>query len=55
MEETMLKLSEFSHNHHPSWVKIMPKFISRGIRVFFLNSAEKRNKPAPGKGIIGWE
>jgi hypothetical protein len=27
MEEIMLKLSEFCHNHHPSRVKILAKFI----------------------------
>ena len=26
-------LSEFRHNHHPSGVKILAKFIRRGIRV----------------------
>ncbi len=33
MEEMMLKLSEFHHNHHPSGVKMLAKFIRRGIRV----------------------
>jgi hypothetical protein len=32
-EEMMLKLNEFSHNHHPSWVKMLAKNIRRGIRV----------------------
>jgi len=29
----MLKLSEFRHNHHPSGVKKLAKFIRRGIPV----------------------
>ena len=29
----MLKLSEFSHNHHPSGVKLLENFIRRGIWV----------------------
>jgi len=29
----MLNLSMFSHNHHPSRVKMVAKFIRRGIRV----------------------
>ena len=29
----MLKLNEFSHNHHPPRVKMLAKFIRRGIRV----------------------
>jgi len=29
----MLNLSEFHHNHHPSGVKMLAKFIRRGIRV----------------------
>jgi hypothetical protein len=33
MEEIMLKLSEFSHNHHPSGVKLLANFIRRGIWV----------------------
>jgi hypothetical protein len=33
MEETMLNLSEFSHNHHPSVVNLLAKYIRRGIRV----------------------
>jgi len=33
MEEIMLKLSEFSHNHHPSGVKMLAKFIRYGISV----------------------
>jgi hypothetical protein len=31
MEEIMLKLNEFSHNHHPSRVKMLAKIIRRGI------------------------
>ena len=31
IEEIMLKLSEFSHNHHPSRVKLLENFIRRGI------------------------
>lgn len=37
MEETMLKISEFGHNRHPSGVKLLAKNIRRGIR-------EKGNK-----------
>jgi hypothetical protein len=29
----MLILIEFSHNHNPSWVKMLAKNIRRGIRV----------------------
>ena len=29
----MLKLSEFSHNHHPSGVNLLAKYIRRGIWV----------------------
>lgn len=36
MEETMLKLSEFGHNHHHSRVKLLAKNIRRGIRVVCL-------------------
>jgi hypothetical protein len=31
MEEMMLKLNEFSHNHHPGRVKILAKNSRRGI------------------------
>ena len=34
----MLKLSEFSHSHHPSGVILLAKFISRGISVLHDNS-----------------
>jgi len=30
----MLKLSEFRHNHHPFGVKMLAKFIRRGIPVY---------------------
>ena len=30
----MLKLNEFSHSHHPSRVKMLAKYIRRGISVF---------------------
>ena len=33
-EEIMLKLMEFCHNHHPSGVKMLAKFIRRGISVY---------------------
>jgi len=33
MEETMLKISKFGHNRHPSGVKLLAKNIRRGIRV----------------------
>ncbi len=32
----MLKLSEFSHNHHRSGVKLLAKNIRRGIRVIYI-------------------
>ena len=31
MEELMLKLREFSHNHHPGRVKMLAEHIRRGI------------------------
>jgi hypothetical protein len=37
MEEIMIKLNEFSHNHHPSRVKILAKYIRRGISVIIAN------------------
>ena len=41
MEETMLNLNEFSHNHHPSRVNLLAKYIRRGFSVmtFFLETA----------------
>jgi hypothetical protein len=45
LEETMLKLSEFSHNHHPSGVKLLAKNIRRGISVTYF---EGRNLLAGG-------
>jgi len=33
MEKAMLNLDVFSHNHHPSGVKILAKIIKRGISV----------------------
>jgi hypothetical protein len=33
MEEMMLKFNEFSHNHQPSRVKTLAKYIRRGISV----------------------
>jgi hypothetical protein len=33
MEENMQNLSEFSHNHHPSGVKMLAKYIRREISV----------------------
>ena len=35
MEETMLNLSGFSHKHHPSGVKMLAKYIKRGISVIW--------------------
>ena len=44
MEEIMLKLSEFRHNHHPSGVKMLAKFIRRGFSVHtYLNRDMKLN------------
>lgn len=40
MEETKLILSEFSHNYHPSGVKMVAKNIRRGISVLKM---DKRN------------
>jgi hypothetical protein len=31
----MLNLSAFNHNHHPSGVKMLAKYIRRGISVLF--------------------
>jgi hypothetical protein len=36
MEQTLLNLSTFNHNHHPSRVKMVAKFIRRGIRVLLI-------------------
>ena len=33
MEGIMLKLIEFRHNHHPSGVEMLAKYIKRGISV----------------------
>jgi hypothetical protein len=33
MEGMMLKLNEFSHNHHPPREKMLTKYIRRGIQV----------------------
>jgi hypothetical protein len=33
IKETILNLSTFNYNHHPSRVKMVAKFIRRGIRV----------------------
>lgn len=40
----MLILKEFSHNHHPPRVKMLAKYIRRGISVilFFSNDAKRR-------------
>ena len=32
IKEAMLNLSTFNYNHHPSRVKMVAKFIQRGIR-----------------------
>ena len=32
MEAIMLNLSVFSHNHHPSGVNLLAKYIRRGIQ-----------------------
>ena len=37
----MLKLSEFCHNHHPSGVKMLAKFIRRGFSVIGIYQLEK--------------
>jgi hypothetical protein len=39
MEEIMLKFSEFSHNHHPSGIKMLANFIRRGIRLKVILTA----------------
>lgn len=42
----MLKLNEFSHNHHLSRVKMLEKYIRRGISVIdFLQQSKRRNAP----------
>jgi len=40
MEKMTLKINEFSHNHHSSWVKILAKFIrwNFGIRNLRVSS-----------------
>jgi hypothetical protein len=42
MEEMMLKLNEFSHNHHPPRVKMLAKYIRRGISGLFYLDVEFR-------------
>ncbi len=37
MEEIMLNLSEFSNNPHPSGVKMLENFVTRGISVIILS------------------
>ena len=42
----MLKLNEFSHTHHLSRVKMLAKYIRRGIRALLINflfSLRQRN------------
>lgn len=39
----MLDLSTFSHNHHPSRVKMVAKFIRRGIRVQNIEDIAVKN------------
>ena len=39
----MLELSEFSHNHHPSGVKMDEKYIRRGISGIFSRSVMNRD------------
>ena len=45
----MLNLSAFNHNHHASRVKMVAKFIRRGIRVIIirikLQNVRKRYQP----------
>jgi hypothetical protein len=50
MEEIMLKLSEFCHNHHPSGVKMLAKIYSTWI---FGNipAMGAKTKPRHGKRI----
>jgi len=36
MEEAMLDMSEFTHNHHPSGVKMLAKYIRGAISVLIL-------------------
>ncbi len=38
----MLKLNEFRHNHHPSGVKMLAKFIRRGFSVIVSLTSHKR-------------
>ena len=45
MENIALKLSEFSQNHHPSGVKILAKFIRRGIsELYFYGNLTMNSK-----------
>jgi len=41
MEKMMLKLSEVSHNSRPSGLKMLAKFIRRGIRVQYFYIVRK--------------
>jgi hypothetical protein len=50
--EMMLKLSEFSHNHHPSRVKMLAVFIGRGIWVIKkLKTKRKISCPHPSTNV----
>jgi hypothetical protein len=40
MEETMLRLNAFSNNHHPSRVKMLAKYIRRGISVILNHEGD---------------
>ena len=53
----MLKLSELSHNHHPSGVKMLVNFIRRGIWVIACSYVkEKQFRPAAARiHVYAWE
>lgn len=40
----MLKLNEFSHNHHPPRMKMLAKYIIRGISVVYRNARSNNQK-----------
>jgi hypothetical protein len=43
----MLKLSEFRHNHHPSEVRMLAKFIRRGFSVILFQGGEAIPRSIP--------
>jgi hypothetical protein len=50
----MLKLREFSHNHHPSRVKILAENIRRGISVIYSYDNNPIGQSALSLDIQRW-